>query len=83
MKNQLKKELKKINIDSQSLFKNPLKILKKINLDKFKKIKSFSLTEKYKDFKKNIKQKELEKIKERKIRRRKTKNKRNEINQTK
>ena len=53
MKNQLKKQLKKINIDSQSLFKSPLKILKRINLDKFKKIKSFSLTEKYKDFKKN------------------------------
>ena len=52
MKNQLKKELKKINIDSQSLFKNPLKILKKINLDKFKKITSFSLTKKYEDFKK-------------------------------
>ncbi|MDA9662607.1 hypothetical protein N9T41_02615, partial [Candidatus Pelagibacter sp.] len=59
MKNQLKKELKKMNIDSKSLFKSPLKILKKINLDKLKKIKSFSITEKYKDFKKNNKQKEL------------------------
>ena len=57
MKNQLKKKLKKINIDSKNLFKSPLKILKKINLDKFKKIKSFSLIEKYKDFKKNNKQK--------------------------
>jgi len=46
MKNQLKKEPKKINIDSQSIFKNPLKILKKINLDKFKKIKSFSINKK-------------------------------------
>jgi len=64
MKNQLKKELKKINIHSQSLFESPLKILKKINLDKFKKITSFSLTKKYKDFKKNIKQKELNKIKQ-------------------
>ena len=63
MKNQLKKELKKINIHSQSLFESPLKILKKINLDKFKKITSFSLTKKYKDFKKNIKQKELNRIK--------------------
>ena len=52
MKNQLKKELKKININSQSLFKSPLKILKKINLDKLKKVTSFSLTEKYKKFKK-------------------------------
>ena len=59
MKNQLKKELKKMNIDNQSLFKNSLKIIKKINLDKFKKINLFSLIEKYKDFKKNIKQKEL------------------------
>ena len=77
MKNQLKKEPKKINIDSQSIFKSPLKILKKINLDKFKKIKSFSLTKKYKDFKKNIKQKELNKIKllkEEKIRELKKKN---------
>ena len=63
MKNQLKKELKNINIDSQSLFKSPLKILKKINLNKFKKIKSFSLTEKYKDFKRSIKQKELDRFK--------------------
>ena len=47
MKNQLKKKLKKINIDSKSLFKSPLKILKKINLDKLKKIKSFSIAEKY------------------------------------
>jgi len=51
MKNQLEKKLKKINTDSKSLVKSSLKILKKINLDKFKKIKSFSLTEKYKDFK--------------------------------
>ena len=52
MKNQLEKKLKKINIDSKSLLKSSLKILKKINLNKFKKIKSFSLTEKFKDFKK-------------------------------
>ena len=45
MKNPLKKKLKKINTDSKSLVKSSLKILKKINLDKFKKIKSFSLTE--------------------------------------
>ena len=63
MKNQLKIKLKKLNIDSKSLFKSPIKILKKINLDKFKKIKSFSLAKKYKDFKKNIKQKELDRIK--------------------
>ena len=53
MKSQLKKELKKININSQSLFKSPLKIFKKINLDKLKKVTSFSLTEEYKEFKKN------------------------------
>ena len=61
MKNQLKKELKKININSQSLFKSPLKILKKINLDKLKKVTSFSLTEEYKEFKKKRKQKKKEK----------------------
>ena len=63
MKNQLEKKLKKINTDSKSLLKGSLKILKKINLNKFKKIKLFSLTEKFKDFKKNIKQKELNRIK--------------------
>ena len=52
MKSQLKKELKKININSQSLFKSPLKIFKKINLDNLKKVTFFSLTEEYKEFKK-------------------------------
>ena len=41
MKNQLEKKLKKINTDSKSLVKSSLKILKKINLKKFKKLKSF------------------------------------------
>ena len=43
MKNQLKKELKKINInfDNKNLIIKPLKILKKINLDKFKKLHLF------------------------------------------
>jgi hypothetical protein len=63
MKNQLEKKLKKINTYSKSLLKGSLKILKKINLNKFKKIKSFSLTEKFKDVKKNIKKKELDRIK--------------------
>ena len=40
MKNQLKKELKKININfnSQKLIKAPLKALKKIDINKFKKL---------------------------------------------
>ena len=65
MKNQLKKELKKINInfDNKNLIKKPLKILKKINFDKFKKITSFSLNKTIKKFKETRKKEEINKIK--------------------
>ena len=44
MKNQLKKELKSINFNGKKIIKQPLKILKKINLKKFGKVTTESLT---------------------------------------
>ena len=55
MKNILQKKFeKKISLGKKKLINNPVKI--------FKKITSFSLKEKYKNFKEKIKQKELERI---------------------
>ena len=67
MKNLLKKELKSINLNfnSKKIIKQPLKILKKINLKKFGKVttKSLSsLTKTYENFKKKQKIKEINKI---------------------
>ena len=65
MKNQLKKELKKININfnSQKLIKAPLKALKKIDINKFKKFTSFSLNKTFTSFKEKIKKAEIDNIK--------------------
>jgi hypothetical protein len=55
VKNILQKKFeKKISLGKKKLINNPVKI--------FKKITSFSLKEKYKNFKEKIKQKELERI---------------------
>ena len=65
MKNQLKKELKKINLNlsGQKLIKAPLKALKKIDINKFKKFTSFSLNRTFNSFKEKIKQAEIDNIK--------------------
>ena len=65
MKNQLKKELKKINVNlnKQNLIKEPLKILKNINLDRFKKITSFSLNKTIEKFKESRRREEINRIK--------------------
>jgi hypothetical protein len=57
MKNQLKKKLKKIdlNLSSQKIIKQPLKLLKKINFKKFREVTKNSLTKTYKNFKKKQK----------------------------
>ena len=60
MKNQLKKKIKKINknLSNQKIIKKPLKLLKKINLKKFGKITTESLTnltKTYENIKKNKK----------------------------
>ena len=55
MKNSIQNKIKKnLSLSKKKLIENPLKILKKIT--------SLSLTEKYKNFKEKIKQKELDKI---------------------
>ena len=51
------------NLSAEKVIKKPLKILKKINLDKFKKITSFSLNKTFINFKEKIKQAEIENIK--------------------
>ena len=52
MKNTLGNKINKIKLNQAKIIKKPLKILKKINLDKFQKIKSFSLNETFNNFKK-------------------------------
>mgnify|MGYP001399740337 CR=1 FL=1 len=51
------------NLNAEKVIKKPLKILKKINLDKFKKITSFSLNKTFINFKEKIKQAEMKNIK--------------------
>ena len=64
MKNQLHKKIKKIkiNLRGPKIIKQPLKLLKKINLKKFGKITTTSLAKTYKNFKKNKKLNEINKI---------------------
>jgi len=67
MKNQLKKKLKKINLNlnDQKITKVPLKLIQKMNLKKFGKITAYSftnLTKTYENFKKKQKIKEINKI---------------------
>ena len=65
MRNKITKSLKKININlsSQNLIQAPLKSIKKIDINKFKKITSFSLNKTFNNFKEKIKQAEKERIK--------------------
>ena len=64
MKNILKNTIrKKINLSRKKLIDQPLKILKKINIEKLTKFTSSSLIEKYNEFKERAKQKELRRIK--------------------
>ena len=64
MKNVLKNTIrKKINLSRKKLIEQPLKILKKINIEKLTKFTSSSLIDKYNNFKERAKQKELHRIK--------------------
>jgi len=54
---------KKINLSRKKLIYQPLKILKKINIEKLIKFTSSSLIEKYNKFKERAKQKELHRVK--------------------
>lgn len=64
MKKKLRKELKKIklNFNSEKIIKEPLKILKKIDLKKFQKKTKNSLSKIFENFKKNQKLKKKNKI---------------------
>ena len=63
MKNVLKNTIrKKINLSKKKLIEQPLKILKKINIEKITKFTSSSLIDKYNNFKERAKQKELHRI---------------------
>ena len=63
MRNILKNTIKKkFNLSKKKLIDQPLKILKKINIEKLTKFTSSSLTEKFKKFKERAKQKELHKL---------------------
>ena len=64
MKNQLKKKLKKININigDQKIIKLSLKLLKKINLKKFGEATTESITKTFINFKKKQQQKERNRI---------------------
>ena len=54
---------KKFNLSKKKLIDQPLKILKKINIEKLTKFTSSSLKEKYNNFKERAKKKELHRIK--------------------
>ena len=64
MKNNIKNTIKKrFQLGRKKLIENPLKIFKKINIEKLSKITSLSLKEKYLNFKKRSKQKERARFK--------------------
>ena len=64
MKNFLQKKIiKNLNLGKKNIIEQPLKILKKINIEKLTKITALAVSGTIKDFKVKIKQKELKKIK--------------------
>ena len=64
MKNIISKKIDKINLNllQKHIIEKPLKVLKKLNIVKIKKITSFSLNKSFDNFKQKIKQAELKKI---------------------
>ena len=65
MKIKISKKSKKLNLNlaQKYIIKKPLNALKKVNVNKIKKFTSFSLNKTFDNFKKKIKQAELDKIK--------------------
>ena len=63
MKNSSVIKLKKIKINKKKILEKPLKVFKKINFSKFKKITSFSLNKTLGNFKEKIKQAQIDHIK--------------------
>ena len=64
MKNNLhKKIIKNLNLNKKNIIAQPLKALKKINIEKLTKVAALTITGTFKNFKLRIKQKELNRIK--------------------
>jgi len=64
MKNNLQKKIiRNLNLSKKNIIEQPLKVLKKINIEKLTKITALAVTDTFKNFKTKIKQKELDRIK--------------------
>ena len=78
MKNNLQKKIiKNLNLRKKSIIKQPLKVLKKINIERLTQITALALTDTFKNFKIKIKQKEQDRIqllKKKKLRKQRKKN---------
>ena len=63
MKNNLQKKIiKNLNLRKKSIIEQPLKVLKKINIERLTKITALAVTDTFKNFKIKIKQKEQDRI---------------------
>ena len=63
MKSNLQKKIiKNLNLSKKNIIEHPLKILKKINIEKLTKITTLAVTDTFKNFKTKIKQKELNRV---------------------
>ena len=58
-----KKIIDNLNLSKKKIIKQPLQILKKINIEKFTKITALAVADTFKNFKIKLKQKELKRIK--------------------
>ena len=64
MKNVLRKKIiKNLNLSKKNIIEQPLKILKKINIEKLTKITALAVTDSFKNFRVKVKQKEIQRIK--------------------
>ena len=64
MKNNLQKKIiKNLNLSKKNIIEQPLRALKRINIEKLTKITALAVVDTFKNFKVKIKQKELNKIK--------------------
>ena len=64
MKNVLRKKItKNLNLGKKNIIEQPLKILKKINIEKLTKITALAVTDSFKNFRAKVKQKEIQRIK--------------------
>ena len=90
MKNTLQKKIiKNLNLSKKNIIEQPLKIFKKINIEKLTKITTLAVTDSFKNFRVKIKQKEIQRIKLQKkekikeIKKKKTRRKKTEVSRNK